>query len=173
MGPRAGLEGCEKSRPPPPPPPPPPNRVYIYTHTHVLCTSSALVSLSWLSCILPFCLYVKHKHPLCTSSVLLSLSSLSWLLPLSLQYATQTSMPPAGFEPAISASDWPQIVPLDRSATGIDIHSPGRPQPVECRYTNWAIVARLTLCLRLQGCVFSKHVRSGTYKKVAQVFHCR
>ena len=31
----------------------------------------------------------------------------------------QTSMPPAGFEPAIAAGDWPQTVTLDRSATGI------------------------------------------------------
>jgi len=42
----------------------------------------------------------------------------------------KTSMPPAGFEPAISASEWPQSHPLDRSATGngqIDaytIHTP-------------------------------------------------
>ena len=32
----------------------------------------------------------------------------------------QTSMPPAGFEPAIPASDRPQTLALDRSATGID-----------------------------------------------------
>ena len=30
---------------------------------------------------------------------------------------TQTSMPPAGFEPAIPASDRPQTFALDRSAT--------------------------------------------------------
>ena len=33
-------------------------------------------------------------------------------------HTTQTSMPPAGFEPAILASDRPQILALDRSATG-------------------------------------------------------
>jgi len=31
----------------------------------------------------------------------------------------QTSMPPAGFEPAIPASEWPQTHALDHSATGI------------------------------------------------------
>jgi hypothetical protein len=31
----------------------------------------------------------------------------------------QTSMPLAGFEPAISASEWPQTHALDRAATGI------------------------------------------------------
>jgi hypothetical protein len=34
-------------------------------------------------------------------------------------YNRQTSMPPAGFEPAISAGDQPQTLALDRSATGI------------------------------------------------------
>jgi hypothetical protein len=29
-------------------------------------------------------------------------------------------MPPAGFEPAIPASEWPQTHALDRGATGID-----------------------------------------------------
>ena len=32
---------------------------------------------------------------------------------------TQTSMPPAGFEPTIPASEWPQTHALDRAATGI------------------------------------------------------
>ena len=31
----------------------------------------------------------------------------------------QTSMPPAGFEPAIPASDWPQTLAVNRSVTGI------------------------------------------------------
>ena len=31
----------------------------------------------------------------------------------------QTSLPPAGFEPAILASEWPQTHALDRAATGI------------------------------------------------------
>ena len=30
----------------------------------------------------------------------------------------QTSMPPVGFEPTISASEWPQTYALDRAATG-------------------------------------------------------
>jgi hypothetical protein len=31
-------------------------------------------------------------------------------------------MSPAGFKPAIRASDWPQILVLSRSATGIGMH---------------------------------------------------
>ena len=31
----------------------------------------------------------------------------------------QTSMPTAGFEPAIPANDWPHTLALNRSATGI------------------------------------------------------
>ena len=38
---------------------------------------------------------------------------------LVLQHTTQTSMPPAGFEPATSASDQLLTLALDRSATGI------------------------------------------------------
>jgi hypothetical protein len=34
-------------------------------------------------------------------------------------YDSQTSMPPVIFEPAISASDWPQTLALDSSATVI------------------------------------------------------
>ena len=34
-------------------------------------------------------------------------------------YNRQTSIPPAGFEPAIPAGDGPQTLALDRSATGI------------------------------------------------------
>jgi hypothetical protein len=48
---------------------------------------------------------------LCTLSLLLSLSCLSWPLPFVLivqyTYITQTSMVPAGFEPAIPASERP------------------------------------------------------------------
>ena len=64
-----------------------------FSYSLVLCTSSVLVSLPWLPRILPF---VFH-----------------------LQYTTQTPMPPAGFEPETPASDRPQILALDRSATGI------------------------------------------------------
>ena len=35
---------------------------------------------------------------------------------------TQTSMPPAGFEPTISAGEWQQTYALDRAATGIGIY---------------------------------------------------
>ena len=31
----------------------------------------------------------------------------------------KTSMPPVGFEPTISAGEWPQTYALDRAATGI------------------------------------------------------
>ena len=51
-----------------------------------------------------------------------SLSWLSWLCLLSLLYnthKTQTSMPSAGFEPAIPAGDRLQTLDLDRSATVI------------------------------------------------------
>ena len=33
----------------------------------------------------------------------------------------QTSMPPAGFEPAIQTSEWPQSHALERAATGIGV----------------------------------------------------
>ena len=36
-------------------------------------------------------------------------------------YNRQTSMPAAGFEPAIPAGDRPQTLTLDRSATGIGL----------------------------------------------------
>jgi uncharacterized iron-regulated membrane protein len=36
-------------------------------------------------------------------------------------HTTQTSMPPAGFEPTISASDRPQTLALDHVTTGIGI----------------------------------------------------
>jgi len=35
-------------------------------------------------------------------------------------------MTPAGFEPAIPASEWPYAHILDRAATGIGIHIPTR-----------------------------------------------
>jgi hypothetical protein len=67
---------------------------FFFLYSLVLRTSSVLLSVSWLSCILPFCLYLQH--------------------------ITQTSMSPAGFEPSIPASDGPQTLILDRSVTGID-----------------------------------------------------
>ena len=35
----------------------------------------------------------------------------------------QTSLPPAGFEPTVSASERPQTYALDRAATGTDIQN--------------------------------------------------
>ena len=61
---------------------------------YFVCTSSVLVSLSWLSCTLPFRLYLQHT--------------------------TRTSMRLAGFELATPGSDQPQTPALDRSATGMD-----------------------------------------------------
>ena len=40
-------------------------------------------------------------------------------LPENTQYSRQTSMPPAGFEPAIPARERPQTHALDHAATGI------------------------------------------------------
>jgi hypothetical protein len=42
-------------------------------------------------------------------------------------HTAQTSMPPAGFEPAIPAGKRPQTYVLDHTATGIGIRSPDRP----------------------------------------------
>ena len=51
-------------------------------------------------------------------------------------------MPLAGFEPAIPASDRPQTLTLDRSATGIgQWFNPQTVQPAASRYTDWAIPA--------------------------------
>ena len=56
-----------------------------------------------------------------TLFVLHSLSSLSSILPfrLYLQHTTQTSMPPARFKPAVPASERLQTYALDREFTGI------------------------------------------------------
>ena len=58
---------------------------------------------------------------LCTSSVLLLRPDclVSAICPYCTTHTTQTPMPPAGFEPATPASDRPQTLALDRSATGI------------------------------------------------------
>ena len=46
-------------------------------------------------------------------------------------------MPPAGFEPATPASDRPQTIALDRSATGIGSRfDPRTVQPVLSSYTD-------------------------------------
>ena len=55
---------------------------------------------------------------------------------------TQTTMPPAGFEPTILVSERPQTHALDRTATGIGAgFDPRSVQPVASRYTDWAIPA--------------------------------
>ena len=64
--------------------------------------SSLLVSLSWLSYILPSVFYLQHT----------------------------THMPLAGFELATSASDRPQTLALDRSAIGIGGFEPRTVKPV-------------------------------------------
>ena len=43
---------------------------------------------------------------------------------------TQTSIPPVGFEPASPVSERPQTHALDRTATGIGIPGPSKPQRV-------------------------------------------
>ena len=55
---------------------------------------------------------------------------------LSLQHTIQTSLPPAGFEPAIPASDRPQTLALDSSASGIGGFNPRTVQPVASGYTD-------------------------------------
>ena len=81
-----------------------------------------------------FCIF---EYSLCTSSVLSYCSLFSYILCfcLYLQYAAQTSVLPAGFEPATPASDRPQTFALDRSATGIGI-DPKTIEPVASRYTD-------------------------------------
>ena len=66
-----------------------------------------------------------------TLSVLVSLSGLPCILPFvfTVQHTTQTSMLPKGFEPATPASDQPQTLALNRSATGI-----GGIKPVAFRF---------------------------------------
>ena len=57
---------------------------------------------------------------LCTLSVLLCPDCPGFAFcPYCTTHTTQTSMPPAGFEPAIPASDRPQTLALDLSDTGI------------------------------------------------------
>ena len=64
---------------------------------------------------------------------------------------TQTSMPPAGFEPATSASDRLQTLALDHSATGIGGFEPRTIQPVASRYTDWAIPAYVSATRNLNS----------------------
>ena len=69
----------------------------------------------------------KSRHPpefFCVFSVLLSVLLCPDCLAFAfcpLLYSTHntTSMPTGGFEPATPASNWPQTLALDRSATGI------------------------------------------------------
>ena len=58
-----------------------------------------------------------HFVPL-APSLLLHVTYVPYYCPYT-KNTTQTSMPPAGFEPTIPASERPQIDALDRAATGI------------------------------------------------------
>ena len=59
-----------------------PRQDFFYTHLLSLCTSTVLVSASWLSFIMPFVFTIQH--------------------------ITQTSMPSPGFEPAMPPRDRPK-----------------------------------------------------------------
>jgi hypothetical protein len=48
-------------------------------------------------------------------------------------HTTQRSMPPAGFEPAIPASQRPQTYALDRAATGMRTRNPSKRPAVDTR----------------------------------------
>ena len=72
---------------------------------------------------------------LCTSSVLFCpVCPCFAFCPYCTTNTTQTSMPLAGFEPAISAGERLQTHALDRSATGNGIRSPDRPSGSESLY---------------------------------------
>ena len=104
MGPRAGLDGCRKSRP----------------HWEFFF----------------FCVFLYSLlHPY----LILCLDCLAFCVLSLLTTQHKTSMPPAGFEPPISASERSQTHTLNRSATGgLD---PGTVQPIVTCYTDWAIPA--------------------------------
>ena len=74
-------------------------------------------------CLHSFCLHLRHRI-FCSLSVLYPyffvLNVLAFpFRPYCTTHTTQTSMPPAGFKPAIPAGDRQQTLALDRSATGI------------------------------------------------------
>jgi hypothetical protein len=130
VGPKARLDGCEKSRP---------NQDFSVPFFHFIRTYLSWMSWLWLLSLLyntrntnihvPGGIFL-YSLVLCTSSVLVSLSWLSYILPfcLYLQNTILTSTPLVEFEPAIPASKRPQTLALDRSATGIGgIRSPDGP----------------------------------------------
>ena len=113
VGPRTGLDGCGK---------------YYSNHDFFVfsCTLYFIGTCFCLDCP-AFCISWSlltthitniHASSLCTLSVLLCPECPGYGL-LSLLHNTQTSMPLAWFEPAIPASELPQTLALDRSATGI------------------------------------------------------
>ena len=73
--------------------------------------------------------HTQHKHPSPTVLFCIPLHSVlhcAWFFVFMAQHfaflsllTTQISMPPAGLEPAIPASERPQTLALDRSATGM------------------------------------------------------
>ena len=99
VGPQGRSEGVRKMSLPP----------GFFLHFILLCLYFICTYLSWLSCILPFCLY--------------------------LHYTTQASMPPAGFELTTPGRNRPQTLALDRSVSGIGwnlISGPSSSQRVAC-----------------------------------------
>ena len=79
---------------------------HAHTHKHPCPRHDFFFLYSRVLCVL---------HPYLVSS----LNCFAFCFCLYLQHTTQTSMPPAGFEPAIPTSDRPQTLTLDSSATGI------------------------------------------------------
>ena len=105
-----------------------------------LCTF-VRTSLSWLSWFFPFVLilhHTQHKHPYSRRNFVFCSVSVLCLYyfspdcpgfafyPCCTTQTTQISMPPAGSEPAIPASDRPQTFALARSATGIRTRNPSK-----------------------------------------------
>ena len=116
VGPRVGMDGCEKSRP---------HRDYFCVFSCILFLLHPYLFL-YFDCP-AFCLFV-----------------------FTVQHTTQTSMPPAGFEPATPANDRPQTLTLDRSSTGLSrIRYPDHPARSKSLYRT--------------GCPRRKVVRCNTH----------
>jgi hypothetical protein len=80
-------------------------------------------------------------------------------------YKRQTSVPSAGFEPAIPASDRPQTRALDRAATGVCIYSVINSVKLVLAYS--LIVTRFTLRGSCVATLFVDVRRfEGTYRHV-------
>jgi hypothetical protein len=82
-----------------------------------------------ISCPCQHIFFVFSCTPFCPLSVLVSLSSLSCILPFCLTTHKTNIHAPAGFEPATPTNDRPQTHAFDRSAPGIgriQTHSPNK-----------------------------------------------